>query len=138
MVLSDLPAGIYKISLRYDDKIHQFWVEIFPGQVTYFTFRADKGFELLPIPTPKLKFIPPTPTIPTTPEAKERRGNDDGSSGEKTIGRPPPETGPGENPGSSPHKAAQMIIPLLNFKIFPEIIAEPIVDGILNKLKSTF
>ena len=68
MVLSDLPAGIYKISLRYDTDIKQFWVEIFPGQVTYFTFHVKDGFTLNPVPTPKLKFIPPTPTFPVTPE----------------------------------------------------------------------
>jgi len=68
MALSDLPAGIYKISLTYDDKIKQFWVEIYPGQVTYFTFRGENGFSLSPIPTPKLKYLPPTPTIPVTPE----------------------------------------------------------------------
>ena len=67
MALSDLPAGIYKISLKYDDKIWQYWVEIFPGQVTYFTFHAEDGFALNPVPTPKLKFIPPTPTITVTP-----------------------------------------------------------------------
>jgi murein DD-endopeptidase MepM/ murein hydrolase activator NlpD len=68
MVLSDLPAGIYKISLTYEDKIKQFWVEIYPGQVTYFTFHAEDGFALSAIPTPNLKFLPPTPTLPVTPE----------------------------------------------------------------------
>jgi murein DD-endopeptidase MepM/ murein hydrolase activator NlpD len=68
MALSDLAAGIYKVSLRYDDKIWQYWVEIFPGQVTYFTFHAEDGFTLSPIPTPKLEIIPKKPTIPTTPE----------------------------------------------------------------------
>jgi murein DD-endopeptidase MepM/ murein hydrolase activator NlpD len=68
MALSDLPAGIYKVSLKYDDTNWQYWVEIFPGQVTYFTFHAEDGFSMNPIPTPKLKFIPPTPTIPVEPE----------------------------------------------------------------------
>ena len=67
MVLSDLPAGIYKINIKYDDKNWQFWVEIFPGQVSYFTFHAEEGFTLDPIPTPRLKFIPPTPTPQATP-----------------------------------------------------------------------
>jgi len=67
MVLSDLPAGIYKVSLEYDEKKYRFWVEIFPGQVTYFTFRGEDGFSIEPVPTPKLNFIPPTltPVIPT-------------------------------------------------------------------------
>ena len=62
LVLSDLPAGIYKISLTYDDKIKQFWVEIYPGQVTYFTFKAGSGFQLAAPPTPALDFVPTTPT----------------------------------------------------------------------------
>jgi murein DD-endopeptidase MepM/ murein hydrolase activator NlpD len=68
MVLSDLAAGIYKVSLRYNDKTWQYWVEIFPGQVTYFTFRAEDGFTLNPVPTPKLNILPKAPTIQTTPE----------------------------------------------------------------------
>ena len=58
LVLSDLPAGIYKISLKYDGKLRQFWVEIFPGQVTYFTFRGEDGFTLSPPSTPNLDFLP--------------------------------------------------------------------------------
>jgi len=58
MALSDLPAGIYKVSLEYDDKLQQFWVEIFPGQVTYFTFHGEDGFALGPPPTPSLDFLP--------------------------------------------------------------------------------
>jgi murein DD-endopeptidase MepM/ murein hydrolase activator NlpD len=68
MVLSDLPAGIYKVFLTYEDKIKQFWVEIYPGQVTYFTFRPEEGFALSTVPTPRLTFLPPTPTLPVTPE----------------------------------------------------------------------
>lgn len=67
MVLGDLPAGIYKISMKFDEKREQFWVEIFPGQVTYFTFRQEKGFSLNPPPTPRLKFLPPTPTLTPPP-----------------------------------------------------------------------
>jgi hypothetical protein len=54
--------------LAYEDKIKQFWIEIYPGQVTYFTFQPEDGFELSPIPTPKLKFLPDTQTVPVTPE----------------------------------------------------------------------
>ena len=67
MVLGDLPAGIYKISMKFDEKREQFWVEIFPGQVTYFTFQQEKGFSLNPPPTPRLKFLPPTPTLTPSP-----------------------------------------------------------------------
>ncbi len=41
MVLSDLPAGLYKIAFEYKEKKLQFWTDIYPGQVTYFTF-TDK------------------------------------------------------------------------------------------------
>ena len=64
MVLSDLPAGIYKVSLTFDDKRKQLWVEIFPGQVTYFTFHGEDGFSLNLPPTPRLKFLP-DPPVPT-------------------------------------------------------------------------
>ncbi len=38
MVLSDLPAGIYKVSFNYEGKEKQDWMRIYPGQVTYFTY----------------------------------------------------------------------------------------------------
>jgi murein DD-endopeptidase MepM/ murein hydrolase activator NlpD len=66
MVLSDLPAGIYKILINYNDKDVQFFVEIFPGQVTYFTFTDKQGFQsVTPLP-PKLDFLPVTPTATAT------------------------------------------------------------------------
>jgi murein DD-endopeptidase MepM/ murein hydrolase activator NlpD len=65
LVLGDLPAGIYKVTLSFDKKNKQTWVEIFPGQVTYFTFEGDNGFSAERPPAPKLKFLPqwstPTP-----------------------------------------------------------------------------
>lgn len=67
LVLSDLPAGIYKLTINYKDKDIQTWAEIFPGQVTYFTFTDRNGFEILPPPEPKLDFLPITPTVTATP-----------------------------------------------------------------------
>jgi hypothetical protein len=68
MVLGDLPAGIYKITLTYDKKDKQTWVEIFPGQVTYFTFEGENGFGAERPSAPKLDFLPqPTPTSLPTP-----------------------------------------------------------------------
>jgi murein DD-endopeptidase MepM/ murein hydrolase activator NlpD len=69
MVLSDLPAGIYKVTMNYEDEEQQFWVEIFPGQVTYFTFRGKDGFSSNPPPTPGLDFLPALAT-PVPPSAK--------------------------------------------------------------------
>ncbi|HEY3473797.1 MAG TPA: M23 family metallopeptidase [Anaerolineales bacterium] len=62
LVLSDLPAGLYKIVLQYNEKRLQFWVDIYPGQVTYFTFHGDEGFQVIPPPVPTLDFLPGTAT----------------------------------------------------------------------------
>ena len=62
LVLSDLPAGLYKIAFEYKDKNLQFWADIYPGQVTYFTFTDEDGFEVLPPPVPTLDFLPGTAT----------------------------------------------------------------------------
>lgn len=65
LVLSDLPAGIYKLTINYKEKDIQAWAEIFPGQVTYFTFTDKYGFQIIPPPEPELDFLPVTP--PPTP-----------------------------------------------------------------------
>ncbi len=55
MVLGDLPAGLYKITFSYKHRAQQEWLYIYPGQVTYFKFRGDQGFEIgaPPAPTPE-------------------------------------------------------------------------------------
>jgi len=63
LVLSDLPAGLYKITMEYKDKDLQFWVDIYPGQVTYFTFTDEDGFSVVPPPIPTLDFLPGTATV---------------------------------------------------------------------------
>ncbi|MEP6895447.1 MAG: M23 family metallopeptidase [Chloroflexota bacterium] len=70
VVFSDLPAGIYKIVIKYKDKDLQGFAEIYPGQVTYFTFTDKKGFQILPPPQPKLGFLPGTATVSPTPKPK--------------------------------------------------------------------
>jgi murein DD-endopeptidase MepM/ murein hydrolase activator NlpD len=67
VVIGDLPAGIYKINIVYDKKIVQTWVEIFPGQITYFTFQGLKGFGTNLPPAPTLNFVPEA--LPATPTA---------------------------------------------------------------------
>jgi len=66
LVLGDLPAGIYKILISYDPekKPAQTWVEIFPGQVTYFTFEGEKGFSDERPPAPKLHSMPQLTPVP--------------------------------------------------------------------------
>lgn len=65
LVLSDLPAGLYKITLVYNDKPQQTWVEIFPGQVSYFTFEGENGFETERPSAPTQEFLPEA--LPATP-----------------------------------------------------------------------
>lgn len=67
MVLSDLPAGLYKITINYMEKDVQYWVDIYPGQVTYFTFTDKEGFQVTPPPVPTLDFLPGTATAVPTP-----------------------------------------------------------------------
>jgi hypothetical protein len=62
LVLSDLPAGLYKLLINYKDKDIQFWVNIYPGQVSYFTFTDKNGFKVTPPPVPTLDFLPRTAT----------------------------------------------------------------------------
>ncbi len=38
------------------------FVEIFPGQVTYFTFTDKDGFQIVPPSAPALNFLPATAT----------------------------------------------------------------------------
>jgi len=52
MVIGDLPAGLYRVTLRLEGKDHQTWVDVLPGLVTEVSFRADQGFD----------FTRPTPT----------------------------------------------------------------------------
>jgi len=58
MVLGDLPAGLYRISFLWDNAEQQEWMYVYPGQVTYFTFRGDEGFKLGPPPAPQLDGFP--------------------------------------------------------------------------------
>jgi murein DD-endopeptidase MepM/ murein hydrolase activator NlpD len=58
MVLSDLPAGLYKVTFRWDNSEQQEWMRILPGQVTYFIYRGKEGFKLGPPPTPQVEGVP--------------------------------------------------------------------------------
>ncbi len=58
LVLSDLPAGEYELSIEYEEET---WfstqITINPGAVSYFTFRGDKGFNLEPPSSPDAEDI---------------------------------------------------------------------------------
>jgi murein DD-endopeptidase MepM/ murein hydrolase activator NlpD len=58
LVLSDLPAGLYRVVMTLEKDSYQFWAQIYPGQVTYFTFTPNDGFNISPPPTPVLNFLP--------------------------------------------------------------------------------
>jgi murein DD-endopeptidase MepM/ murein hydrolase activator NlpD len=63
VVLSDLPAGDYELSLNYLDKPMVTTVTIHPGAITYFTFRGNYGFSdaLPPTPSPSSWLKPFSP-----------------------------------------------------------------------------
>jgi murein DD-endopeptidase MepM/ murein hydrolase activator NlpD len=65
VVIGDLPAGIYRVNIDYEKKVRQTWVQIYPGQVTYFTFRGLDGFTIGLPAQPTLPFVPET--LPSTP-----------------------------------------------------------------------
>jgi murein DD-endopeptidase MepM/ murein hydrolase activator NlpD len=67
LVLSDLPAGLYKVNFDYKGDNVQDWLNIYGGQVTYFTYQGTVGFTVAPPPTPTLDFLPPAPTASPTP-----------------------------------------------------------------------
>jgi murein DD-endopeptidase MepM/ murein hydrolase activator NlpD len=56
-VLGDLPAGLYRITLFADKKYRQTWVEIFPGQVTFLTYKVGEGFATAQPPSPTPDFL---------------------------------------------------------------------------------
>ena len=41
-------------------RFQQFWIDIYPGQVSYFTFTDEEGFKIVPPPVPMLDFLPGT------------------------------------------------------------------------------
>ena len=60
MVLSDLPAGWYDIQIDIDSYEGRIQLEIFPGQVTYFTFQGEEGFTFDLPPSPGIEALTPT------------------------------------------------------------------------------
>jgi murein DD-endopeptidase MepM/ murein hydrolase activator NlpD len=46
LVLSDLPAGEYEITIPYLERDYQQRISIYPGAISYFTFQGDRGFDL--------------------------------------------------------------------------------------------
>jgi murein DD-endopeptidase MepM/ murein hydrolase activator NlpD len=61
LVLSDLPAGRYKVLVPYLGSLFDHEVIIAPGQVTYFKFKGFRGFFDERPPVPGLDSLTPTP-----------------------------------------------------------------------------
>jgi murein DD-endopeptidase MepM/ murein hydrolase activator NlpD len=62
MVIGDLPAGLYRVSVNYSDVIYATDIEILPGRVSYFQFWGKFGFNITPPPTPPPDFENPNAT----------------------------------------------------------------------------
>lgn len=61
MVISDLAAGDYSVQIMINGKSSRLKVSVFPGRVTFFSFRGERGFSLTPPP------LPLTPTAVSNP-----------------------------------------------------------------------
>jgi len=46
LVLSDLSAGDYEITINYLDREYKQRISIYPGAVSYFTFQGDRGYDI--------------------------------------------------------------------------------------------
>ena len=57
LVMSDLPAGDYTISFKYLQITQEKIIRIFPGEITFFTFRGLLGFGTTPPTTDKTNFL---------------------------------------------------------------------------------
>jgi hypothetical protein len=54
LVLSDLPAGEYEITIEYQEETYRQEITIRPGAISYFSFRGKLSFDTT---------LPPTPSI---------------------------------------------------------------------------
>lgn len=61
MVISDLPAGSYTIMVPYAGYRNEIELQIYPGQVTYFTFQGFRRFSTDLPPTPEIDIPTPSP-----------------------------------------------------------------------------
>jgi murein DD-endopeptidase MepM/ murein hydrolase activator NlpD len=67
LVLGDLPAGEYVLWLPYEGSTYNTDITIYPGMVSYFTFRGGGGIKIDPPATPRSEFTPPVETTTPTP-----------------------------------------------------------------------
>lgn len=61
LVLSNLPTGWYELQIDNEGEDFQHQIQIFPGQVSYFTFKGLKGFTSDLPASPGMEALTPTP-----------------------------------------------------------------------------
>jgi len=66
MVLGDLPAGKYVLKIEYQGHLYTQFMDVWEGQVNYFTFNGENGFNLSlpPEPVKGKKVIPNLSIVP--------------------------------------------------------------------------
>ncbi len=64
LVIGNLPAGPYQVIIPYENRLYRFWLEVFPGQITYFTYRPKYDFQVIPLPIPTSSITVPS-LLPT-------------------------------------------------------------------------
>lgn len=64
LVISDLPAGLYDVTVSYAAKYFYMTFEIYPGRVSYFSLQGREGFSLDPPPDPGSDYTPLFVTSP--------------------------------------------------------------------------
>jgi murein DD-endopeptidase MepM/ murein hydrolase activator NlpD len=67
LVLGDLPAGSYEIWIPYAGSTYDWDVQIYPGLVSYFTFKGTNGYKTDLPAAPGEPFSPPPGAPATTP-----------------------------------------------------------------------
>lgn len=61
MVISDLPAGDYIVTIVTYAVAHKLRVTIIPGHVTFFSYQNVRGFSITPPPVPRVIIATPSP-----------------------------------------------------------------------------
>jgi murein DD-endopeptidase MepM/ murein hydrolase activator NlpD len=54
VVLGNIPAGVYELNIPYGALNRKVNIQIFPGQITYFTFSGYSGYDFTLPPDPKV------------------------------------------------------------------------------------
>lgn len=58
LVVGDIPAGVYRLRAAFGGVYYSTEITVYPGMVSYFTFRGFKGFSVEAPPPPGTEFTP--------------------------------------------------------------------------------